>query len=107
MQTINLSTGSFDQDNTFVIEYTNPRRTQTMDAKLFQGYQKDDDGIYWAMQRSACLKSHYTEKDSEERARLNASTPVRNGDIVLIDGKQYKARVLGNYSNCAIFDPVA
>jgi hypothetical protein len=107
MQALNLSTDSFDQDNTFTIEIDRRRGPLTITAKLFQDYQKEGDGIYWAMQRSACLKSHYTAKDDEERARLNASTPVRNGDIVLIGGEQYKARVLGDYSNCAVFDPVA
>jgi hypothetical protein len=33
--------------------------------------------------------------------------PVRHGDIVIIDGKQYAVRVIGDYSNCAVFDPLA
>ncbi len=68
MQALNLSTDSFDQDNTFTIEIDRRRGPLTITAKLFQDYQKEGDGIYWAMQRSACLKSHYTAKDDEERA---------------------------------------
>ena len=106
MQTINLSEDSFDQDNTFVIEHVSPRRTKRMTAKLFCGYQKDNDGIFWAMQRSSTLKSSYTDKDVEERNRLNTMEPVRHGDTVLIDGRKHTVRVLGDFSNCAIFDPV-
>lgn len=106
MQALNLATDTFDQDNTFVIEVQGFKRTVQVTASLYCGYQKSEDGIFWALKNSACLKDQYTAKDNEERARLNAMEPVRNGDIVLISGKQYKARVLGNFSDCAIFDPV-
>lgn len=106
MQTLNLSTDTLDQDNTFVVEVQGFKRLVPATAVLYCGYQKNDDGIFWALKKSACLKAEYTAKDIEERARLNAMEPVRNGDIVLINGKQYKARVLGNFSDCAIFDPI-
>jgi hypothetical protein len=106
MQTLNFSNDTLDQDNTFVIDWAGVRRQRRLVAKLHKGYQKDDDGIVWAMQKSLCLKSEYTAKDVEERARLNAMEPVRNGDIVMIEGQQYKARVMGDFSDCAIFDPV-
>jgi hypothetical protein len=107
MQAINLSNDTFDQDNTFSIEVPGFKKTVRVTACLHKGYQKDADGIFWAMKKSACLKAEYTQKDDEERARLNAMEPVRAGDIVLIEGQQYKVRVLGNYSDCAIFDPVS
>ena len=103
MKTINVSTGSFDQDNTFSIT---PLKYST--CKVYQGYQTEDDGIYWVMQCSAMLKSHYTDKDREESERLmNPANAVANDEVVLIDGKQYKFRFHGNYSNCGFFDPVA
>jgi hypothetical protein len=77
-----------------------------MTASLHQDYEKEGDGIYWAMQRGACLKSVYTDADRAETARLSREPVLLNGEIVLIDGKQYKTRILGNYSNCAIFDAV-
>ncbi len=85
---LKLSTGSFDQENTFVVF---SKRGFPMTASLHQDYEKEGDGIYWAMQHGACL--------SREPVLLN-------GEIVLIDGKEYKTRILGNYSNCAIFDAV-
>jgi hypothetical protein len=102
--TIQLSTGSFDQDNTFVVEVSNARRTTRMTVSLLCGYKAKADGVYWGLQKSACLKSHYTEKDRDEQQRLAASAPIRAGDLVEIDGNSYRARVLGNFSDCVIFD---
>jgi hypothetical protein len=58
------------------------------------------------LQRGSCLKAEYSDKDIAERNRLNSSTPIRHNDIVEIEGKQYRTRVLGDFSDCAIFDPV-
>lgn len=106
MQTLNLTTDTLDQDNTFVVEVRGFKGMKRITASLHCGYQKDADGIFWAMKRSACLKAVYTAKDDEERDRLNAMEPVRSGDIVLIGGQQFKARMLGDFSDCAIFDPI-
>lgn len=105
MQAINFMQDTFDRNNTFVIEIVKPRRTIRVDAGLYRDYQKQGDGIIWAMKRSATLQASYSEEQLQERARLNAMEPVRNGDTVLIDGRLYKARVLGDSSDCAIFDP--
>lgn len=104
MRTLTLSTGSFDQDNTFIVQ--EPKRNQPMVASLHQDYYERGDGVYWAMKHGACLKSSYSDADRAETARLNADSGVQNGEIVLIDGKQYKCRVLGSYSNCAVFDAI-
>jgi len=106
MQTLTLSTFTLDQDNTFVIEVKGYSRMKRMTVLLKQGYHKKGDGIYWGLQGGSCLKSEYTAKDNEERARLAAMTPIRKGDIVLIDGVEYKANVLGDFSDCAIFEKV-
>ena len=106
MQTLTLSTFTLDQDNTFIIEVKGYSRMKRMTVSLKQGYHKKGDGIYWGLQGCACLKSEYTAKDNEEQARLAAMTPIRKGDIVLIDGIEYKANVLGDFSDCAIFEKV-
>lgn len=107
MQTLNITTDTLDQDNTFTMEVPGFKKTVRITACLHKGYQKDEDGIFWAMKKSACMKAEYSAKDVEERTRLNDMEPLRANDIVLIDGNQYKVRVLGNFSDCAIFDPVA
>ena len=102
MKTLTLSTGSFDQDNTFSISKLKYSR-----CKLFKDYQKEGDGIYWVMLCSAMLKAEYTDKDREESARLSESAnAVDDGEVVLVDGKEFKVRVLGQYSDCAVLDPV-
>jgi hypothetical protein len=103
MRTLTLSTGSFDQINTFAVF---SKRGIPMTASLHRDYEKEGDGIYWAMQKSACLKSSYTDDDRAEKSRLQSELAIQNGEVVLIDGKQYKTRVLGDYSDCAIFDAI-
>ena len=106
MNKLTFSTDTLDQDNTFRMVVKGFRGDVPITASLHKGYQKDADGIIWAMKNSACLKAVYTAKDDEERSRLNSMEPVRHGDIVEIEGSQYKVRVLGNYSDCAIFDAI-
>lgn len=106
MTILKFSTDTFDQDNTFTIEVQGFKRMTNIRASLHLDYHKRGDGIIWAMKSSAVLKAEYTDKDYEESARLRSMTPIRHGDIVEIEGKQYKTRVLGNFSNCAIFDPI-
>lgn len=107
MQSLNFSTDTLDQDNTFPMEVAGHKGALVrITACLHKDYQKHGDGILWAMKKSATLKAVYTEKDTEERARLNSTEPLRHGDCVLIEGKAHKVRILGNFSDCAIFDPV-
>jgi len=109
MLQLKLSTDTFDQDNTFLIEF-NTRRglTDSRKCSLHRDYEKQGDGIYWGMSTGSCVKSHYTEKDHQEWDRLGSGAyTVRNGDVVEIDGREYRARVNGAYSDAVIFDLVA
>ncbi len=106
MQVLNIVTENFDQENTFAIELVKLRRTIRVKCSVRQDYKVQGDGILWALQHGATLKSHYGARDVAELDRLKNNEPIRNGDTVLIEGKQYTVRVLGDYSNCAIFDPV-
>jgi hypothetical protein len=101
MRTLILRTDSFDQDNTFRVAPLKYGR-----CSLNKDYEKQGDGIYWVMQHSAMLKAEYSDKDREESARLMADEGIKNGDVVLIEGKQYRYEHKGNYSDCGIFHPV-
>lgn len=101
-RTIALSTGTFDRTNTFRVD-VGKRFHAT--CSLHRDYQKQGDGIYWAMQHAACISSHYSDEEIAEKDRLASEAPLQNGDTVLIDGNSYTVRVLGDYSNAAIFDP--
>jgi hypothetical protein len=73
---------------------------------LMQDYEKEGDGIYWGMNDGAMIKSSYTQADKDEKKRIREGDPVENGEIVIIDGDKYKTRVIGDFSNCVVFDPV-
>lgn len=102
MKTLTVSTGSFDQVNTFSIAQV-PYST----CSLHRDYQVAGDGILWVMQHAGCLKAVYSDADKAESARLQTPAGIVNdGEIVKVEGKKYKVRVLGKFSNCALLDPV-
>ena len=74
-------------------------------CSLHRDYEKVGDGVLWAMQHGACVKSYYTDADIAESARLQAETPLANGETVLIDDMLFTVRVLGDFSDAVIFDP--
>jgi hypothetical protein len=59
------------------------------------------------MTDTVMIKDSYTQADRDEKKRIRESDPVENGEVVMIDGAEYKARVLGDFSNCVVFDRVA
>jgi hypothetical protein len=102
MKTLTVAIDKFDQVNTFNVEYVGTRGVlRTLTASLRNG-----GGEFWALKNSACLKDSYTDADDKERNRLASESPVKNNDVVLINNEQYKVRVNGNYSDCAIFTKV-
>ena len=104
MKTLSITTETMQYDKVFTMDIG--AKHGYIEVSLYQGYKTEDDGIFWGLQHSACLKSNYSQSDIDYRDRLNNMETVKNGEIVLIDGKQYKTRVIGNFSNCAVFDPV-
>ena len=121
MKTLIKYTGYGDQVNTFGVRVKAPnvRTARNADGEmitfdlsvktvcLMQDYEKVGDGIYWGMADTIMLKDSYTQADRDEKKRIRESEPVVDGEIVMIDGDKYKARVLGDFSNCVVFDPVA
>ena len=109
MRTLTKRTNSFDKLNSFGIEYKNWRGQKDIKGVyLMQDYEKDGDGIYWAMSKTVCVSSHVTQAESDELDRIYNNPPVVDGELVLIDGEVYKTRLIkgGDYSNTAIFDKV-
>ena len=103
-KTLTLATGNLDRINTFNVVVRGRLDTNTMKCQLRHNYQKSDDGIYWALSVGGVLQGIYDNGDIEERARLLQEEPVKNGDLVLINGKEYRAKVLGAYSDACIFE---
>ncbi len=69
-------------------------------------YKVKGDGVLWAMQAPAVIQSHYSEADILKSDRLKATPPIKDGDHVIINDGEHIVHVLGNYSNCVIFEPV-
>jgi hypothetical protein len=105
MQTLTISKDSFDTAARFTINL-NRKNGVYGEASLHKDYNKQGDGIFWALQKSACLKSEYSAEDIAHGDRMRNMQPLAHGDLVMIEGEQYKVRVLGNFSDCAIFDKV-
>ena len=120
MKTLTKYTGYGDQVNTFGVR-VKAKDTRsglngdgefiTVDLSvktvcLMQGYEKENDGIYWGMADSVMIKDAYTQADKDEKKRIREEDPVEHGDIVIIDGDEYQARVLGDFSNCVVFDRI-
>jgi hypothetical protein len=94
--TLSIVTDSFDSARNFTFEYTGSMgRKVSASGYLFE----DKDGQIFLMKNSASLKSHYSDADRAERERLNSMEPVRDGDTVVVDGKQYQVKILGNFSD--------
>ena len=103
MHTLTPLRDNFDQDNTFPFIFKNHRGQECVTTGyLF--YSKQNNTTY-IMQTAACLKDHYTDKDHEENARLKAQVPVRHGDTVQVEGKQYRVHISGNYSDAGYLIP--
>lgn len=118
MKALKRYTGYGDQINTFGVRVKAPNvRTgrnadgeiitfdlSVVNVSLYQGYDTKDDGIFWGLASGAMLKSSYTQADKDEQKRLREDAPVEDGDTVMIEGNQYRANVLGDYSNCVVFE---
>lgn len=102
MRTLIRQKDSFDSANTFEVLTTKGK----VKASLHQDYDKVNDGIFWAMNSGTTLKDKYSEADRAEGARLAQEEPLKHGDTVEIEGGVYRVKVLGAYSDCAIFEPV-
>ena len=120
MKTLTKHTGYGDQVNTFGVRVkakdirsgmSGDGEMITFDLSvktvcLMQDYEKVGDGIYWGMADSVMIKDSYTQADKDEKKRIREEDPVEHGDIVIIDGDEYQARVLGDFSNCVVFDRI-
>lgn len=100
------------------IQFQGSRRM--IQGRVMEDYEKDNDGIFWMMQRSICLKAHYSQHDLIERRLYNEADILEDGEIVqiwkirdfgdkleVVSNKQYRFKAIGDYSDCAKFEEVA
>lgn len=104
IQTLSFPVDTFDQKRTFTFEYsgwsgkTRKGTGYLLSAKL--------EGKIYIMQRSTCIKDSYTAADHEESERLAAMEPVRDGNVVMVDGDLYLVQILGNFSDAGRLVPI-
>lgn len=67
---------------------------------------RSEDYVVYIMQRCRVLKDHYTEADRLHLERMNALAPLKDGEVVLFNGAEYKVKILGNYSDAGRLIPV-
>lgn len=103
LPTLTVATSNQDTQHDFKIGLPNGR---TMICRLMEGYKHAFDGVIWAMQTAATLKDHYTDDDRRRLDRLRDMEPILNGAIVKITGLHYRVKVLGDFSDAAIFQPL-
>lgn len=96
MTTLNFKNDTFHRGVSFRVAIAGRRGERTITCYLFNS---EDEGKIYVMQEAACLKSHYSAADHAEFDRLAAMTPVRDGDVVEVEGQQYTVKILGDYSD--------
>lgn len=74
-------------------------------CSLRTGYKKRGDGTFWILQHSTGLQDSFSQAELDERARLDSEEVLKDGDTVVVGGAEFKIKILGNYSDCAILVP--
>ena len=82
-------------------------------CKMYRGFEKADDGIYWLLQTCNCVKAEYSAQDLWERKMWNEnSTNIKDGETYLILNAENPtemfantvvAHVNGDYSDAVVF----
>jgi len=98
MRELRKAKDSFDYESQFRVDGVSG------DVSLEQDYNKTGDGILWGLCSGVYIKAIYSEEDVAHRNRMNAYKPIQQGEKVIIEGQIYTARILGNFSDCVIFD---
>lgn len=97
MRELTFPVDTFDQDATFPFEYLNYKNLPFVSTAYL--FNSEKEGKIYIMQKNACIKAEYTEKDYQESKRMKEETPVRNGDKVVVGSNVYLVTILGNYSD--------
>ena len=98
MTILTFPADTFDKPAHFAFEYLDFRKRPTRGEGYL--FRDDEDGQVYLMKASACLKDHYTAADRAHTDRIYVTeTPVRDGDVVEVEGQRYRVRILGNYSD--------
>lgn len=101
-----------------VVEYTDrknatdPRAHVRTKVRLNNGKERFANvtlymGQYFIINPGCALKDHYSDEERDEIAKLNASEPIVDGEIISINGIKFKVKVKGDYSDICDIEEVA
>jgi hypothetical protein len=104
MITLNIPTDNFDRAAGFAFEYMDYKK-QPQRAEGYLFYSAQEDTMY-LMKRAVSIQSSYTDAERAHTHRIYCGDAVvRNGDSVMVDGKAYTVKILGNYSDAGRLIP--
>lgn len=112
MKTLTYPNDNFDKSADFTLEGLPYGRFYLFCAAVdpsFRNSLKKDDPEYttiYGLKHAAMLKDVYTAEEMDYMVRMRQFVPIKDGEIVLIDGKQYRTKIIGDYSDAARFIPV-
>ena len=98
---------TMDNSANFPVEYVGFKgRVTRTEAYLFDARDcRQHPGIF-VMQRSACLKSHYSAADIMHQEEMNSQEALTQGSIVMYDGELYMVKINGNFSDMGVLVPL-
>lgn len=104
MITLHIPADNFDRAAGFAFEYMDYKK-QPQRAEGYLFYSEQDCTMY-LMKRTVCIQSSYTDAERAHTDRIyRGDAVVRNGDSVMVDGKPFTVKILGNYSDAGRLIP--
>jgi hypothetical protein len=102
--TLTYPANNFDRDARFAFEYLNWRKQPTRgEGYLF--YDDTEDQIY-ILKCASCIQGSYTAEERAHIARIfHGEQVLRNSDTVIVEGKPYTVKILGDYSDAGRLIP--
>lgn len=97
---LRLREDNFDQANTFEL---NVGGKYPKTCYLFLSLK---EGKLHILSGGTVLKSHYTQADHAESARLRSEAPIQHGQGVNVGGAVYRVAVNGDYSDAGYLEHV-
>ena len=109
----------FEEGAGSYVQFDNTKvgRQSRIQGELRMDYKQIGDGIFWVGQRSIAIKANYTAADDRENKLYDEAEVLTDGETVeimlidnasmkIISNNKYRFIVLGDFSDCAIFEQI-
>lgn len=75
------------------------------DISLKKDKIKEGDGLFWGLKSGTMVQAHYSADQIQHKENMKSVVPIKDGEKVIIEGKMYKTKINGNYSDAVEFEP--